>query len=96
MNILYLKLIIWHDICGYAELAVGVIALYWRLFVFYQQCNFIYKETERETGRRGHTVEDVFEMSEPDFAVIHAQVVQVDGVIFEFSSFAFAEEQRDA
>lgn len=35
-------------------------------------------------------------MSEPDFAVIHTQVVQVDGVIFEFSSFAFAVEQRDA
>lgn len=35
-------------------------------------------------------------MSEPDFAVIHAQVVQVDGVVFEFSSFAFAEEQSDA
>lgn len=35
-------------------------------------------------------------MFKPDFAVIHAQVVQVDGVVFEFSSFAFAEEQGDA
>lgn len=42
------------------------------------------------------TAEDVFKAFEPSLTVVHAQVVEVDGMVLEFEPFLLALEECDA